>query len=288
MELSKFLRLVKAKKQTIISLVILFFLASLIFTLVQPFKYNSKSSVLVVQNLPRVIDPYTLSKSNEYLSNILAKVVSSNLFYNDVINSGYNINKDYFSKKNNINEAMKKWQSAVQAKAISDTGIIDINIYHPDKQQLDQLAQAVNYVLQSKHGQYHGLGSNIALKVINKPLTSAWPAKPNIILNLALAVLLGLIISLYYVYLFPEPIYDFNFWSKLNLRKVKKIKFFHDDFAKAAVSEINIADNEIINNDKITKSIVNIETNERIEENTAREEDGQEKSYLRGSMANLI
>ena len=163
MDLTKFIGLIKSKKQTIASVIILFLAITAIFTFIQPLKYSSESSVLVVQNFPAGADQSFISKSNEYISNILAKVVSSNLFYSDVIKAGFNIDKKYFSKTNNINDEMGRWKKTVQANAISDTGIIDIDAYHPDKQQLSQIAMAVNFILQSQHGKYHGLGSNIVI-----------------------------------------------------------------------------------------------------------------------------
>jgi len=221
MDIKKFISLIKLKKQTIASIVILFFAMTAIFTFSQPLEYNSESSVLVVQNFPLGTDQSSISKSNEYISNILAKVVSSNLFYNDVFSAGYNIDKNYFSKKNIVNAEMEKWRKTVQAKAIGDTGIIDINVYHPDKQQLNQIAMAVNFILQSKHAQYHGLGSNVIIKIIDKPLISAWPTKPNIILNLLLAIVVGLIVAFYYIYLFEEASYNLKLWPKRKSRGVK-------------------------------------------------------------------
>jgi len=233
MEMNKFISLIKAKKQTIASVVILFLAITAIFTFCQPLKYNSKSSVLVVQNFPPGTDQYSISKSNEYISNILAKVVSSNLFYDDVLNSGFNIDRNYFSKTNNINTEMGKWEKTAQAKPISDTGIIDVNVYHPDKQQLSQIAMAVNFILQSKHGKYHGLGSNIVIKVIDQPIISAWPAKPNIIFNLLLALVVGLVVSLYYIYLFQEESFNLRLWPKLNGRRMEEDQIFNNQIANS-------------------------------------------------------
>ncbi|MDO8668363.1 MAG: hypothetical protein Q7K35_04730 [bacterium] len=231
MNMNKFISLIKIKKQTIASVVILFLTITAIITFSQPLKYNSESSVLVVQNFPSGTDQYSISKSNEYISNILAKVVSSNLFYVDVLNAGFNIDKNYFSKTNNVNTEMDKWKKAVQAKAIGDTGIIDINIYHPNKQQLNQIAMAVNFILQSKHGKYHGLGSNIVIKIIDQPIISTWPAKPNIILNLLLAIAVGLIVSFYYIYLFQEESFNLRLWPKLNGRRMKKERILNNQIA---------------------------------------------------------
>lgn len=235
MDIKKFVSLIKTKKQTIASIVILFVTITALITLSQPLKYNSKSSLLVVQDFPQGTDQFSISKSNEYVSNILAKVVTSNLFYSDVLNAGFNIDKNYFSRNNNINSEMDKWKKTIQAKAIGDTGIIDINIYHPDKQQLNQIALAVNFVLQSKHGKYHGLGSSLVIKIIDKPIISIWPTSPNIILNLLLAIVVGLIISLYYIYLFQEESFNLRLWPKSRSKKITEEQLFN----KQLVNTIN-------------------------------------------------
>jgi len=222
MDINKFISLIKAKKQTIASVIILFLAITAIFTFSQPLKYSSESSVLVVQDFPQGTDQFSISKSNEYIGNILAKVVSSNSFYSDVLEAGFNIDRSYFSKNNNINDEMEKWRKTVQAKAKSDTGIIDISVSHPDKEQLNRIALAVNFILQSKHSKYHGLGNKIVIKIIDKPLISAWPTKPNIVLNLLLAAVVGLIVSCYYIYLFQEESYNLRLWPKSKRQKRKE------------------------------------------------------------------
>ncbi|KKR13464.1 MAG: hypothetical protein UT42_C0046G0007 [Candidatus Falkowbacteria bacterium GW2011_GWA2_39_24] len=98
MELHDFLGLLKAKKQTIGSLVVMFLLLGIILTAVQPFKYSSSLRLLVFQstNNQTALDPYAVTRSNEYLSGVLAKVTQSNSFYERVINANFAIEQDYF------------------------------------------------------------------------------------------------------------------------------------------------------------------------------------------------
>ncbi len=190
--------LISRKKQTIFSLILIFLLLAVILTVVQPFRYGSTSQVLVIQNFGPNIDPYTASKSNEYLSNILARVISSNSFYNNVMGSGFNIDKNYFS--GSIKDQMKKWQQTVSAKAVNDSGIISLSVFHKDKIQAEQIARAVGYTLQTKHTLYHGGGSNVSIKSIYEPITGNFPVKPDIILNMGLGLALGIIFSLFYIF----------------------------------------------------------------------------------------
>jgi capsular polysaccharide biosynthesis protein len=238
MELINFLRLIKAKKQTIISITAIFFALTLVITFIQPLKYGSESQILVVQDYGVGIDPYVAAKSNDYLSNILAQVVTSNSFFEEVLNSGFNIDKNYFPER--ADKRLKTWSETVSAKALNDTGIISINVYHTDKYQTEQIARAINYVLKTKNSMYHGGGNKVNVMTINEPIVSNWPIKPNIILNTLLGVILGLITSLYYIYLFPESQYNFSLMPK------KKIKLPTANFKSKTenYSVINKIENE--------------------------------------------
>jgi capsular polysaccharide biosynthesis protein len=235
-ELKDFFNLIKRKKQTIMSVILVFLVVAMVVSFAQPLKYSSESRLLVVQNFPEETDPYAISKSNEYLTSILSKVISSNLFYEDIMDSGFLINRDYFSKNKNIKKEMKNWRKTVYAKPISDSGIIDIKVYHQNKEQLVQIANAINFILKSKHNLYHGAGNSITIKIIDKPIISTWPTKPNVLLNIFVAFIFALILSLSYIYLFPEKKYDIRLWPK---KKNKK-----DDLA----SDFNFTEAQFKNN----------------------------------------
>jgi capsular polysaccharide biosynthesis protein len=204
-----FLDLIQRKKQTIFVIMLLFMAATLILTLIQPLKYRSSSKMLVIQEFPQGVDPYTVSKSNMYISNLLAQVVETNSFYNEVMDTEFNIDKNYFLKKNFFgSQTSKIWEDSVDARAIDDTGIIEIFTYHPDRFQNEQLAQAVNFILKTRHQLYHSTGENITLKVINEPSYSTFPVKPNIALNFSLSIMFGFMFSLAYIYLLPGDKYN--------------------------------------------------------------------------------
>lgn len=224
MDLNQFINLAKKRGKTIFSLMALFLVVGLLVTVAQPFEYGAKSKLLLVQSNVAGVDPYVISKSNGYLSDVLANVVSSNSFFSDVMNSGYHIDQGYFSGRED--KIMEKWAETVDAKAINDTGIILINVYHPDRYQADQIAEAVNYILKTKNNQYHG-ADDVSIKVIDQPIVSSWPVKPNIFLNLGLALALGLVFSLSFIYLFPKSEFSFKrpkFFPRFQGRKVKALE----------------------------------------------------------------
>ena len=146
-------------------------------------------------------------------SAFLAKVISSNSFYENVLNSGYYVNKNYFGQT--IKAQMKIWSKTVSAKAVNGTGIISLDVYHTDRSQAEMIARAVAYTLQAKNGLYHGGGDNVSIKIIDEPITSNYPVKPNIIFNFSLALVLGLIFAGMYIYLFPEEKYNIKLSPKV-------------------------------------------------------------------------
>lgn len=219
MELKQYFFLLKRKMQTIISIVIIFVIFALLFTVIQPFLYKAETRAIIVQNNPVAPDPYVLSKANEYFGNILAIVIHSEYFFNDVLKSGYNIDSSYFGE--NDAAKIKKWTATVDAKALNDTGIISINVYHKDKFQAGQIAEAVNYVLKTKNALYLGPKAQVEIRIIDQPKVSNLPVKPNILGNLGLGLIFGIIISLIYIYLFPEDKFNLRLTAKKAAKNIK-------------------------------------------------------------------
>ncbi len=212
MNIHQFISLIGKKKQTIASMLIIFLAVAVIFSAVQPFKYDSNIQLLTIISFKQDVDPYTASRSNEYLSGLLANIVSSGSFFQQIESSGFNIDKNYFA--GSAKQQMKKWDKTVKAKSIADTGIISIDVYHTDRAQAEEIAKAVAYTLQTTNSQYHGFGDGVQIKIIDQPITSNYPVQPNLLLNLGLAVAFALIFSLCYIYLFPEERYDLRLWPK--------------------------------------------------------------------------
>jgi capsular polysaccharide biosynthesis protein len=221
MEPRDFLKLIGRKKQTIAVIVIVFLAVAVVFTAAHTFKYGSESKLLIVQDFAGNVDPYSMSKSNEYLSNTLSRVVSSYSFHQKVINSGFNIDTSYFEKDNRKDE-LEVWEKTVQVKPLLDSSMLEVNVYHPDKIQLRQIALAVNYTLKTEHSDYHSKGERVAIKTLNSPIISSWPVKPNAPLNMGVGAVFGLAVALSYIYFFPNKEYDLYLWP---VQKKKSRKF---------------------------------------------------------------
>jgi capsular polysaccharide biosynthesis protein len=203
MEINQFYLLFKQKKSIFAMVLLVFLVIGAILTVIQPFKYESKSDLLIVKETNIAVDPYTSAKANEYLSNILAKVVSTNSFFDEVARSGSDIDFSYFPAR--ADKKMKLWRETVSATALNDSGIVSVSVFHTDQDQAMLIANAVNNILITKNNQYIGEGDRVKIKVLNEPIVSRWPVKPNVAMNMAISALLGLILAAAYLFLFLEP-----------------------------------------------------------------------------------
>lgn len=203
MNLIYFWQSIKSQKTVIGIFIMVFFVLGAGLTLVQPLKYSSSLRLLVVQDASNVAgDPYAMARSNEYLSDVLSKVTYSTSFYNRAVSAGFNIDRAYFGNTNK--KISKNWNKTIEVKKINNTGIISITAYHSNREQAEKIARAVGYVLITQNSNYHGLGNKVSLKLLDEPITSTWPVKPNLLLNTVLSLFLGLVFGVAYVYLTAE------------------------------------------------------------------------------------
>ncbi len=233
MEFNEFLKLIARKKQTIFAMIFATLVITIGLSLISPLKYGAKSRLLVLQDAASS-DAYSLSKSNEYLGNLFSQVVSSSSFYDQVRSSQYNIDKNYFS--GNYSQQLKKWNQTVKTSTQGDTGIIEVNVYHPNVQEAKQIALAVNDILINKNQDYHG-GQNVKVNIIDQPLISNYPVKPNLPYNAVIAIVASLVFALFYIYIFPERKNDLNILGGKSHKNIKiNNNIIREDSIQAAQS----------------------------------------------------
>lgn len=259
--------LLKQKRQTLLSIFLIFLIIGSGFILTQDFKFGTKSKILVIQEGYGRVDPFAVSRSVEYLSDLFSRVVYSNSFFSFVINSDFGIDKNYFGEDST--KQMKKWKKTLSAKSVENSGIININVYHPDASQAKQIALAVNHALITQNQNYQGLGDSVKISVLDQPIVSKYPVKPDLILNFLFLLGLSLLFGLAYIYVFPENKYDINLFTG---RKKNK-------------TVLNPADKNVLaNKDKD----LNRESLNKIENNRNYEEGNNENDDDSASIENLL
>jgi len=162
--------------------------AALLLCLVQPLKYSSTVRLLVMQDLGSTTDAYTASRSEERIAENLSTIVYTTTFFDEVMGAGYSIQERYFPTKDY--KKRQEWAKTVDATIARGSGLMTITAYHQDVSQAEQIARAVASVLTDKADEYTS-GGGVQVKLIDAPLNSRWPVKPNILANAVSGAVLG-------------------------------------------------------------------------------------------------
>lgn len=223
MQLSDYLYNLKKSWWLVLLLVVLITGLTFTVSLAQTLKYRSTVRLLVGQKYQPGIDTYTATKSAEYLSNLLSEVVYSGSFMNEVLSDKKII--DNFDQR--PIKRQKEWLKTVKTKTVSNTGILVIDAYSANKSQATQLAQTVADVLITKGNLYHGQGDQVFIKLIDYPLTTDYPVKPNIIFNTAFGLVLGFLLGLIVIYLITEM--EDRAYQSISPEDIDRLNTFGED-----------------------------------------------------------
>lgn len=188
-------------KNLIYKITLSIIVVTVVVSLFMPQQYRAQAKLLVIQHQSQSLDAYLAAKSAEKVGKVLSEIVYSSSFFDEVWQAGFNIGTDWGETPR---DRRKIWKKRVSLNPIPQTSLIEINTYHTDGVSVEQLAQAMIYVLVERGSQYHGGGDQVQIKLVDKPIVSNYPVRPNLLFNALTALLIGLVISFIYVYLKPD------------------------------------------------------------------------------------
>ena len=209
---------------TMIFLAVIITLLTFGFSLYQTPKYKSSAKLLVVFNQKNT-DTYTAAKNDNYITGILSEVVYSNSFMENVFSSNFNL-KDTFGF--NPETRQKNWKKSINVATLDNKGIIMLDVFNSDQYQAKQFANAITYVLMTKHGIYDGSNDQVSIKLIDNPSVYENWAKIKIARDAIIGLIAGLLIGLSFIVIFPQNNlfgWAINGWNRL---------FGHDEMIKLA------------------------------------------------------
>ncbi|MFH1631707.1 MAG: hypothetical protein ABIA47_01620 [bacterium] len=177
-------------------------LLGVVLSFLRPLEYSSTVRLLVTQELGSV-DAYTASRSAERIADDLSTAVYTSTFFDKVINSDYDVDRSYFPLEET--KKRKTWSDAVSTSVSRSTGLLTVRAYHPEPEQAEELVQAVAAVLISEGWAYTS-GGNITVQLVDEPLNSRWPVRPNILVNAFSGFILGGLAGLGYVLIQVERV----------------------------------------------------------------------------------
>jgi len=198
MENLKYSKIIKNNWEVVALIIGVTIVFALIVSLVQPFQFSASTKILIIQKQERNLDAYTATKSAERIGKNLVNIIYTSSFYNEVIEANSEIASKFPSDDV---KRRKMWEKNIKANVIPETGILEVKVYDVDRQYASQLVRTIAYVLVDKGAEYHGGGTDVEIKIVDDVFISKYPVRPNIIVNLSLAVIIGALLGSAFVVL---------------------------------------------------------------------------------------
>lgn len=222
-------------KLVILLIVFIFLFISIFLTALQKKEYSSYSQVLIIQEQGQQMDAYIAAKASESLAKNLKKAISTSSFRNKVLENSSDIELNKFQSEK---RRRKEWIRTIDVKILPNSSILEIICYHTSAFQVEKLLNNVLKTLLENHQNYHGGRDNIRLEIINYPLTSINPTRPNWFLNLGLSLILAIFFIITLFILFPHKIQKINKYFKKG-SKIKKVykKVYSDEMIDKKIKE---------------------------------------------------
>lgn len=164
-------------------------------SLVQPLKYSSTVSLLIVPKNVSTVDPYTALRSIDRIADSLSQVVYTSTFFDKVMARTPAIDQSQFSADEI--KKRKQWRRTIAVSVNRGTGLMKLTAYHVKSAQARNAVEAIADVLIAEGWQY--VGGDLEIKLVDAPLESRFPVRPFIPGMIAGGALAGIFFGIVYV-----------------------------------------------------------------------------------------
>ena len=184
------------KKILLFAIVTAIFGVGLSFLL--PLQYSSSMRLLIIQKNLSQQDPYTAIKASESISDNLGQIIYTTSFFDKLMVTKFNIDQSVF----NSDERKKRdqWRQMIDTQVVRGSGMLVVTVYHTDPDQATQIARAIAFVITREGSGYVG-GGDLNVQLVDDPLQSRYPVRPNIPVNAFMGFVLGIIVGTGYVFI---------------------------------------------------------------------------------------
>jgi capsular polysaccharide biosynthesis protein len=159
-------------------------------SLLFPLQYSSTMRLNIIQKQLSQADPYTAIKASERISDNLSQIVYTTSFFDKVMAAQFNIDRTVF--KADDRKRRKQWSEMIGTTVVRGSGMLVVTVYHKDVEQATQIGRAIAFVLTTEGASYVG-GGDLEIQLVDEPLQSRWPVKPNIPANAFAGFVLGVL-----------------------------------------------------------------------------------------------
>lgn len=160
-----------------------------VFSFFFPLQYGSTMRLLVIQRQLSQVDPYTAIRASERISDNLAQVIYTTAFFERVLDSKFNVDSAAFPSDEA--KRRKRWREMISTEVVRGSGMLIVTVYHIEPEQATQIARAIAFVLTTEGWQFVG-GGDLQIRLVDQPIASRFPVRPNIPANALSGFILGL------------------------------------------------------------------------------------------------
>lgn len=159
---------------------------------IMPLEYRADAQVLIISQSRYGVDPYTAAKSAERVGENLVQVIGTSDFFQKVIAQNTALDVTRFVK---LSERAKRqlWQKTLTANVVYGTGMLNISAFSKDSEQAKAWSLAAAQALSSKGWEY--VGGDVVMKMVNDPIVTRFPVRPNLFLNGILGFVVGVLFA---------------------------------------------------------------------------------------------
>lgn len=161
---------------------------ALILSVLQPLRYRATMRVLIIQATTPTLDAFTAVKSSEKVGRNLGRVIASSYFLERVLAANPAIDRAAFPQDER--RRRRVWERMVESSVAAETSVMEVRVFHARSAQAHAVAEGVGNVLVRDARDYTG-SADINVKVIDSPLVSRFPVRPNIVFNVVFGFVLG-------------------------------------------------------------------------------------------------
>lgn len=154
-----------------------------------PLKYRADTQLFILSHSRTGVDPYTVAKSAERIGENIAQVVDTTDFFQKVLEQpDQRIDRSVFDNLPE-RERRKLWQKTIDASVVYGTGVLTVSAYSERPEEALEIARAAAETLVSRGAEY--VGDDVTIQVVNAPIATRFPARPNVPVNAAAGFIVG-------------------------------------------------------------------------------------------------
>lgn len=161
-----------------------------------PLEYRADAQILILPRAQYGVDPSNADKSAERVAENLSSVVTTDEFRALVVSTLPAELQPSFTKAT-PKKTRKFWNKTVQASPVFGTNFLTVSAYNTNREVATQIVSVVSQTLLERGQEY--TSSPIMPRIINNPIVSEYPTRPNLGVNALLGFLVGVIVGVLFI-----------------------------------------------------------------------------------------